>query len=314
MGQALLTLIPMRVAVTGSSGLIGSALCARLEGLGHEVTRVVRHPLSDGGRTVAWGPDSGTIDAQGLEGLDGVVHLAGAGVADHRWTPARKQVVLESRTRSTDLLSKTLAALENPPRVLVSASAIGFYGDCGDETVTEDHAPGGDFLASVCQSWEAATAPASQAGIGVSFARTGLVLDANGGALPKLLRLFRLGLGGRFGHGTQWWSWVTIDDEVAALVWLLEHDHIGPVNLTAPGAVTNRDFTTALAAALSRPAVLPVPRFGPSLLLGAELAGSLLFTSARVRPAVLEAEGFVFSEPQLEGALGRLLSHPRGTP
>jgi uncharacterized protein (TIGR01777 family) len=310
MHEALLTLIAMRVAVTGASGLIGSALCARLEGLGHEVTRVVRHPLSDAGRTLTWDPDDGTIDAQGLEGLDGVVHLAGAGVADHRWTPTRKQVVLESRTRSTALLSRTLAGLKSRPPVLVSGSAIGFYGDCGDDTVTEGHGPGGDFLASVCQSWEAATAPASEAGIRVSFARTGLVLDNEGGALPKLLRLFRLGLGGRFGSGTQWWSWITIDDEVAALVWLLEHDQVGPVNLTAPGAVTNRDFTTALGAALSRPALLPVPRFGPSLLLGAELAGSLLFTSARVRPAVLEAEGFVFSEPQLEAALRRLLSHP----
>ncbi len=297
----------MRVAVTGSSGLIGSALCARLEGLGHEVTRVVRHPSSDGNRTTAWDPDRGTIDAQSFEGLDGVVHLAGAGVADHRWTAARKQVVLESRTRSTALLSRTLAGLKNPPPVLVSGSAIGFYGDCSDETVTEEHGPGSDFLASVCQRWEAGAAPASEAGIRVAFARTGLVLATNGGALPKLLRLFRLGLGGRFGRGTQWWSWITLDDEVAALVWLLEHGHDGPVNLTAPGPVTNREFTRVLASALSRPALLPVPRFAPGVVLGTELASSLLFTSARVRPAVLEAEGFVFTGPQLEGALRRLL-------
>jgi hypothetical protein len=293
--------------------LIGSALCTRLEEAGHEVTRVVRHPSSDGNRTTAWDPDAGTIDAQSFEGLDGVVNLAGTGVADHRWTPSRKQAVLESRTRGTALLSETLAGLKNPPRVLVNGSAIGFYGDCGDETVTEQHGPGEDFLASVCQRWEAATAPASKAGTRVAFARTGLVLATNGGALPKLLRLFRLGLGGRFGRGTQWWSWITIDDEVAALVWLLEHDHAGPVNLTAPGPVTNRDFTRALAGALSRPAVLSVPRFGPSIVLGAELAGSLLFTSAKVRPAVLEAEGFVFAGPQLEGALRHLLSRPGGT-
>jgi uncharacterized protein (TIGR01777 family) len=302
----------MRVAVTGSSGLIGSALCAQLEQAGHEVTRVVRHPSSAGNRTTAWDPDSGTIDAQSFEGLDGVVNLAGAGVADHRWTPSRKQVVLESRTRSTALLSDTLAGLKNPPRVLVNGSAIGFYGDCGDETVTEEHGPGEDFLASVCRRWEAATAPAAKAGTRVAFARTGLVLATDGGALPKLLRLFRLGLGGRFGRGTQWWSWITLDDEVAALVWLLAHDHDGPVNLTAPGAVSNRDFTKALAGALSRPALLPVPRFGPSLVLGPELAGSLLFTSARVRPAVLEAEGFVFTAPQLEGALRQLLLPPAG--
>jgi uncharacterized protein (TIGR01777 family) len=297
----------MRVAVTGSSGFIGSALCRRLEGLGHEVTRVVRHPAADGDRTTAWDPDRGTIDARRFEGLDGVVHLAGAGVADHRWTAARKQVVLESRTRSTALLSRTLAGLKNPPRVLVSGSAIGFYGDCGDETVTEEHGAGSDFLASVCQRWEAETARASEAGIRVAFSRTGLVLAINGGALPKLLRLFRLGLGGRFGHGTQWWSWITLDDEVAALVWLLEHGHDGPVNLTAPGPVTNREFTKALSSTLSRPALLPVPRFAPGVVLGAELASSLLFTSAKVRPAVLEAEGFVFAEPQLEGALRQLL-------
>jgi uncharacterized protein (TIGR01777 family) len=293
--------------------LIGSALCTRLEEDGHEVTRVVRHPSSDGNRTTAWDPDSGTIDAQSFEGLDGVVNLAGAGVADHRWTPSRKQVVLESRTRGTALLSEMLAGLKNPPRVLVNGSAIGFYGDCGDETVTEEHGPGEDFLASVCQRWEAATAPAAKAGTRVAFARTGLVLATNGGALPKLLRLFRLGLGGRFGRGTQWWSWITLEDEVAALVWLLGHDHDGPVNLTAPGPVTNRDFTKVLAGALSRPAVLPVPRFGPSVVLGPELAASLLFTSAKVRPAVLEAEGFVFTEPQLEGALQRLLMPPAGT-
>jgi uncharacterized protein (TIGR01777 family) len=292
--------------------LIGSALCAHLEKAGHEVTRVVRHPSSEGNRTTAWDPESGTIDARSFEGLDGVVNLAGAGVADHRWTPSRKQVVLESRTRGTALLSETLAGLKNPPRVLVSGSAIGFYGDCGDGTVTEEHSPGKDFLASVCQRWEEAAAPASKAGTHVAFARTGLVLATSGGALPKLMRLFRLGLGGRFGNGTQWWSWITLDDEVAALVWLLEHDHDGPVNLTAPGAVTNREFTKVLATAVSRPALLPVPRFGPSIVLGDELAGSLLFTSARVRPAVLSTDGFVFGDPQLEGALRRLLPPPAG--
>ena len=302
----------MRIAVTGSNGLIGTALCARLEALGHEVHRVVRHPLRDGDRTSAWDPATGTIDAKSFEGLDGVVHLAGAGIADHRWTPARKKVLLESRTRSTALLSRTLAGLKNPPRVLVSGSAVGFYGDRGDEIVTEKDGPGSDFLASVCQRWEAGTAPASEAGTRVALARTGLVLATNGGALPKLLRLFRLGLGGRFGRGTQWWSWITLDDEVAALIWLLEHGHDGPVNLTAPSPVTNREFTKALAIALSRPALLPVPRFAPSIVLGAELAGSLLFTSTRVQPAVLEAEGFVFGDPQLEGSLRRLLSAYQG--
>jgi len=300
----------VRVAVTGSSGLIGSALCTHLENLGHQVTRVVRRPVRPGERAVVWGPEEGTIDRQGLEGLDGVVNLAGTGVGDHRWTPARKQVVLESRTQSTALLSSTLAGLKDPPRTLVSGSAIGFYGDCGDETVTEDRGPGSDFLASVCERWEEAAAPASNAGIRVVFARTGLVLSTNGGALPKLLRLFRLGLGGRFGPGAQWWSWVTLDDEVAALIWLLEHARPGPVNLTAPGAVTNRQFTKALAGVLSRPAFIPVPRFAPGLLLGGELATSLLFTSAKVRPGFLEAGGFGFTDPHLDAALRRLLAQP----
>jgi uncharacterized protein len=300
----------VRVAVTGSSGLIGSTLCARLESLGHQVTHVVRRPVRAGERAVKWSPEEGAIDRQGLEDLDAVFNLAGAGVGDHRWTQARKQVVLESRTRSTALLSSTLAGLNAPPRTLVSGSAIGFYGDCGDETITEERGPGSDFLASVCERWEAAAAPASDAGTRVVFARTGLVLATSGGALPKLLRMFRLGLGGRFGTGSQWWSWVTLDDEVAALIWLLEHGGAGPVNLTAPGAVTNREFTKALAGVLSRPAVIPVPRFAPGLLLGHELAASLLFTSARVRPGRLEAGGFSFTDPHLEAALRRLLARP----
>lgn len=297
----------MRVAVTGSNGLIGSALCARLDELGHVVTRIVRRPVRPGEQAVAWDPDSGMLDPDGLEGLDAVVHLAGAGIGDRRWTAARKRVVLESRTRSTALLSRALAGLKRPPRALLSGSAIGFYGDCGDETVTEETGPGRDFLASVCQPWEAAAAPAADAAIRVAYARTGIVLTPKGGALPKLLRLFRLGLGGRFGSGSQWWSWITLDDEVAALVWLLEHDTHGPVNLTAPGSVTNRQFTKILADVLSRPALLPVPRFAPRLLVGAELADSVLFTSAKVRPAILEAGGYAFADPDLEPGLRRLL-------
>jgi uncharacterized protein len=300
----------VRVAVTGSSGLIGSALITRLQASGHEVTRVVRRPVAPGDRALQWDPGAGTIYSRGLEGLDAVVNLAGAGVGDHRWTEARKRVVLESRTQGTALLARALAKLENPPRVLVSASAIGFYGDRADDTVTEQDGPGSDFLAKVCQLWEAAAAPAVEAGIRVAFARTGLVLSAAGGALAKLLPLFRWGLGGRFGTGSQWWSWITLDDEVGALVWLLEHDQAGPVNLTAPGATTNREFTRILAQVVSRPAVVPVPRFGPGLLLGNELAQALLFTSVRARPAVLEAGGYRFTDTYLEGALRRLLRAP----
>lgn len=307
---ARVRLITVRVAMTGSSGLIGSALATRLEVGGHEVTRIVRRAVAPGENALRWDPGAGTIDDGGLEGLDAVVNLAGAGVGDRRWTAARKQVVLESRTQGTALLARTLAHLEHPPRVLVSASAVGFYGDRGDAKVTEQDGPGSDFLAKVCQRWEAAAAPAADAGIRVALARTGLVLSLAGGALPKLLPLFRFGLGGRFGPGSQWWSWISLDDEVGALGWMLEHDQAGPVNLTAPNPTTNREFTRILASVLSRPAALPVPRFGPELLLGTELAQALLFTSARVQPAVLEAGGYAFTDNYLEDALRGLLRSP----
>ena len=194
--------------------------------------------------------------------------------------------------------------------MLVSASAIGFYGDRSDEILIEESPPGDDFLASLCVRWEAEAAAAAEAGVRVVCARTGLVLSKEGGALPKLLPLFKLGLGGRFGSGSQWWSWITLDDEIRAIVWLLENDIRGPVNLTAPNPVTNLEFTRILGAVLSRPARLPVPRFGPRLLLGSELADALLFTSARVRPAVLESSGFAFSNSDLEMGLKDMLKPP----
>ncbi|HVB91269.1 MAG TPA: TIGR01777 family oxidoreductase [Acidimicrobiales bacterium] len=300
----------MRVVVTGSSGLIGRALCALLGGHSHDVVRVVRRPVRPGELALRWDPEAGTIDSGGLEGVDAVVHLAGAGIGDSRWSDARKRILVESRTRSTALLAGALAELDRQPRVLVSASAIGFYGDRGDEILTEQSPPADDFLASLCARWEAESAPAAEAGIRVACARTGVVLSRQGGALPKLLRLFKLGLGGRFGSGAQWWSWITLDDEVRAIEWLLENDVRGPVNLTAPNPVTNREFTRVLSAVLSRPAWLPVPRFGPRLLLGSELADSLLFTSARVRPAVLQSSGFTFSHSDLEGTLRSILNPP----
>jgi hypothetical protein len=300
----------MQVVVTGSSGPIGNALCFHLASSGHHVVRVVRRPVRPGEVAIAWDPEAGTIDARGLEGADAVVHLAGAGVGDGRWTAARKRVLVQSRTRSTALLVGALAGLDHRPRVLVSASAIGFYGDRSDEILTEESPPGDDFLASLCVRWEAEAAPAAEAGVRVVCARTGLVLSKEGGALPKLLPLFKLGLGGRFGSGSQWWSWITLDDEIRAIVWLLENDIRGPVNLTAPNPVTNREFTRILGAVLSRPARLPVPRFGPRLLLGSELADALLFTSARVRPAVLESCGFAFSNSDLEMGLKGMLKPP----
>lgn len=301
----------MQVAVTGSSGLIGRALCSHLTESGHDVVRVVRRPVREGESALSWDPEAGTIDVSGLEGVDAVVNLAGAGIGDRRWSEARRRVLIESRTRSTALLAGAVAGLERKPQVLVNASAIGIYGDCGDQTLTEQSPVGNDFLASLCVRWEAETAPAAEAGIRVACARTGVVLSQSGGALPKLLPLFKLGLGGRFGSGTQWWSWITLDDEIRAIAWLLERDVSGPVNLTAPNSVTNREFTRVLSTVLSRPAWLPVPRFGPRLLLGSELADSLLFTSSRVQPTVLESSGFAFVHGDLEAGLRSILTPPR---
>jgi uncharacterized protein len=297
----------MRVAITGSSGLIGTALRKSLEDDGHEVVRVVR---SGGGAagTIRWDPTSGEIDVAGLDGVEGVVHLAGAGIADKRWTEERKREILYSRTTGTDLLARTVASLDPKPRVLVSASGVNAYGDRGDEVLTEASGQGEGFLADVVVAWEAAAAPAENAGVHVPRIRSGLVLDRSGGALAKMLPLFRFGLGGRLGSGEQWWPWITLADEVRAIRFLLEADISGPVNLAAPNPVTNAGFTKALGAVMSRPTVLPVPSFGPKLLLGGELAEELLFTSMRVVPEVLTNAGFVFQHPDLDGALRAVLA------
>jgi hypothetical protein len=297
----------VHVAVTGSSGLIGSALVASLERDGHTVSRVVRNDDRAAAGTIRWDPPAGTVDAAAFDGVDAVVHLAGAGIGDARWTDERKRLVLESRTRGTALLSETVASLERRPTVLVSGSAVGYYGDRGDEVLTEDSAPGDLFLSEVCRRWEAATGAAEAAGVRVAHVRTGLVAARRGGFLGKLLPLFRLGLGGRMGRGDQWWSWITIDDEVGAIRHLIDHDVSGPVNLTAPQPVTNREFTSTLARVLRRPALVPVPSFGPKALLGAELAHELLFAGQRVEPRVLLDSGYRFRDPELEPALRRLL-------
>ncbi len=297
----------MDVAVTGSTGLIGTALCRQLEADGHAVIRVVRRPVAPGESAIRWDPAAGTIDAASLEGVGAVVHLAGAGIGDKRWTAERKREILESRTKSTALLATTLAGLDRKPDVLVSGSAIGFYGDRGDEVVTEQSPPGGDFLAEICTAWEAEASPAVDAGIRVTTIRSGIVLSAGGGALAKMLPLFKLGAGGKFGSGRQWWSWISLDDEVGAIRHLLDHPVSGPVNLTAPNPDTNARFTKVLGRVMGRPSFLAVPRFGPKLLVGGELAEALLFTSARVLPAVLESSGFTFAHPDLESALRRLL-------
>jgi uncharacterized protein len=295
----------MRVAVTGASGLIGTALTAALEAGGHEVVRVVR--TGGGPGTVGWDPKAGTIDATGLAGVDAAVHLAGAGIADHRWTDAYKGELVDSRVRGTSLLARTLAGLDPRPSVLVSASGIDYYGDTGDTAVDESGPKGTGFLSDLCEQWEAAADPARAAGIRVAHTRSGIVLSPRGGALKKQLPLFKLGLGGRFGSGRQWQSWIAIDDEVGAMMHLLAADAAGPVNLTSPHPVTNAEFTETLGTVLHRPTVMPMPSFGPKLVVGSELAGVLLYESKRVVPRVLEASGYQFTYPTLGAALRALL-------
>lgn len=299
----------MRIAVTGSSGLIGTALCADLEGDGHEVVRVVRSKAGAG--DVGWDIDAGTIDAAGLEGLDGVVHLAGAGIAESRWSDEHRRAVKESRTKGTDLLARTLAGLDAPPPVLLSGSAIGYYGDRGDEVLTEASAPGEGFLPEVCTAWEAATAPAEEAGIRVVHLRTGVVLSPDGGALGKQLLPFKLGLGGKAGKGDQWLPWITLEDHVRAMRFLLDADVRGPADLTAPNPVTNVEFVRTLGAVLGRPTIVPIPGLVRKLPAGVgPLVDNLLFASLRVLPAVLADAGFTWRHETLEPALRDLLDRP----
>ncbi|MGD9794810.1 MAG: TIGR01777 family oxidoreductase [Acidimicrobiia bacterium] len=295
----------MDVVVTGSSGLIGSALVSALKAAGHRPIAMVRSAPK--GDQIGWDPAKGTIDAASLEGIDAVVHLAGAGIGDHRWSDAYKREIKDSRTKGTALLGETLASLDKRPHVLLSGSAVGYYGDRGEETCTESSAPGTGFLADVCVAWEQAAGLAPAAGIRTCFLRTGIVLSADGGALRKQLPIFKLGFGGTIAGGRQWWSWITIDDHVAAMMHLLASDVAGPVNLTAPNPATNREFTRALGATLRRPTALPIPKFGPKLLLGGELAKALLFDGQKVLPTVLQSDGFTFGQPTLEGALRHVL-------
>jgi uncharacterized protein (TIGR01777 family) len=297
------------VLVTGSHGFIGSALIPRLRADGHRVARLVRG-APEGGDDVRWDPHAGTVDAAGLEGVDAVVHLAGAGIGDKRWTAERKRLILESRTRGTSLLARTLAGLQRRPSVLVSGSAIGIYGDRGSEVLTEASAPGSGFTAEVCTAWEAATAPAADAGIRVAHVRTGIVLSAHGGALGRMLPPFKLGVGGRMGSGSQYMSWIAIDDEVGAIRHLLTVDVAGPVNLTAPNPVTNAEFTEVLGRALHRPTKLPTPMLALRAVYGGELVQSLLLEGQRVQPTVLETSGYEFALPDLDGALRAILAAP----
>jgi uncharacterized protein len=291
------------VAVTGSHGFIGSALLPALTSAGHRPVRVVRSRAA-GDDELSWDPEAGTIDAAGLEGIGRVVHLAGAGIGDKRWTDARKRLILESRTKGTSLLARTLAGLQHPPSILVSASAIGYYGNRGDEPLDEQSAPGNDFVARVCVQWEGATAPAADAGIRVARIRNGVVLGRGGGVLPRLLLPFRLGLGGRIASGRQYMSWISIDDDVRAIVHALTQDDVaGPVNLTGPAPVTNDEFTKTLGRVVRRPTVIPTPLMPVRARYGSELVQHLLVEGQRVLPKRLEETGFRFTHPTLEDAL-----------
>lgn len=289
----------------------------RLRDHGHQVVRLVRGTpaaSSDASTSIPWDPAAGRLPREAIDGVDAVVNLAGAGIGDHRWTDDYRRELLDSRLRTTDLLATTMAEAASPPAVFLSGSAIGWYGDRGDEVLDESASPGTGFLADLCVRWEAATSPASDAGVRVAHLRTGIVLSRQGGALKKQLPLFRLGLGGKFGSGRQWQSWISIDDQVAAIEHLLTNDLAGdlagPVNLTAPEPVTNAMFTKVLGSVLHRPTIVPIPSFAPKLVLGAELAGTVLFTGQRVLPSRLLASGFQFAHPQLEGALRHLLGAP----
>jgi len=302
----------MRILVTGSTGLIGTALVPLLSGRGHEVIRLVRPGSASSTDVVHWDPRSGTIDAAAIEGLDGVVHLAGENIAAGRWRATQKDQIRESRVGGTNLLSESLARLARPPQVWISASAIGYYGDRGDEILREESPPGFGFLPKVCVAWEAATKAAEDRGIRVVHLRTGIVFSKAGGALAKMLPVFGMGVGGVIGNGRQYMSWVALDDVIGAIHHAMTTDGLrGPVNAVAPTPVTNREFTKTLGRVLSRPTLFPLPALVARLALG-EMANELLLASQRVAPARLIASGYQFRFPDLEGALRHLLEKAPG--
>jgi len=290
------------VAVTGATGFIGSALVARLRAAGMRVRRVTRGGRGRETDDIVWDPLRGALSPRDLDGAEAVVNLAGAPIAQ-RWTPARKRAIRESRVRGTELLVRTLAALERPPRVLVSGSAVCYYGDRGDEPLDEASAPGTDFLAEVAREWEASAGPAREAGVRVVLLRTGIVLGAHGGALDRLLAPFRLGLGGRIGSGRQWTSWIALDDELGAIEHALATDGLhGPANLVSPNPVTNAELAATLGHVLGRPAALPAPAFAVELAFG-EMARTTILAGQRAYPGALLRTGFHFRHPTLEQAL-----------
>jgi uncharacterized protein (TIGR01777 family) len=297
----------MKILVSGSTGLVGKALVSALTGAGHQVTRLVRSQPGPDGKDVRWDPAAGSLDSGRLEGLDGVVHLAGESIAEGRWTAEKKARIRNSRVQGTRLLADALAQRVQRPKTLICASAIGYYGDRGAEILREESSPGSGFLPDVCREWEAATKPAANSGIRVVNLRTGLVLSSAGGALPKMLPPFKLGIGGKLGSGRQYMSWISIDDLVGIIQHALEKNSLsGPVNAVSPHPVTNLEFTRTLGRVLSRPTIFPVPAFAVRLMFG-QMGEDLLLASARVEPARVAASGYVFRHPVLEGALRYVL-------
>jgi len=291
---------PQRIAVTGASGLIGTALVGYLKSQGHTVQRLVRRAAVSS-EEITWDPIAGTVDMDALAGVDAVIHLAGAGVSDKRWTKKYKSEILNSRLLGTTTIAKAVAIVK--PQVFISASAIGWYGESGNRAVIESDRVGDDFLAAVCHEWESAADLAGD--VRTVKLRTGLVLDPTGGALGKMLPLFRFGLGGKLSNGKQWWSWITLHDQIRAIAFLLENKVSGPVNLTSPNPVTNSEFTAGLARAMHRPALFPVPAFALKIVLGgfsAEVLGS-----KKVMPQVLTDAGFTFDYPHISSALEKLV-------
>lgn len=297
----------MKVLISGARGLLGSEITPRLKKNGHQVIRLVRSAQDATGTDIVWNPIIGELKGD-LSGIDAIIHLAGESIASGRWTDEKKKQIRDSRIKGTTFLSQSLAQLNDPPKVLLCASAIGFYGDRGDEVLDENSAAGSGFLAELCRDWEASTDAARQSGIRVVNARIGISLSPKGGALGQMLLPFQFGAGGDIGDGKQYMSWISIDDVAQAIVFCIETDSIsGPVNLTAPQPVPNSRFTKALGAVLHRPTIIPMPAFAARLALG-EMADELLLSSARVMPKKLQEAGFSFSYPEIEGALRHVIS------
>ena len=291
---------PQRIAVTGASGLIGTALVGYLKSQGHTVQRLVRRAAASS-EEITWDPTAGTVDMDALAGVDAVIHLAGAGVSDKRWTKKYKSEILNSRLLGTTTIAKAVAIVK--PQVFISASAIGWYGESGNRAVVESDRVGDDFLAAVCREWESAADLAGD--VRTVKLRTGLVLDPTGGALGKMLPIFRFGLGGKLSNGKQWWSWITLHDQIRAIAFLLENKVSGPVNLTSPNPITNSEFTAGLARALHRPALFPVPALALKFVLGG--FSSEVLGSKKVMPQVLTEAGFTFDYPHISSALEKLV-------